>query len=910
MSVNHRSHTELHTIKAEKLLFYGTNKNATHITIASQDQRALDFEGIDHIEIDDIRVKEITNENTDDTMISFNASNQIDLNNRSLINIATGGISASSIGSENGYTSVDNELDQLWLQKLDLSPGLGANIVLGTNGAGFVVSAGFSTTDVVRLTESQTITNKDLNESDVNISGTRGQVYGSTIGVFGNSTSSQLFYYSPSLTSNSWEYQYLDSDGKIYLKNWDDAAGTTKTDIVIYEPTQVDFKKAIIASDDIHCDEFHGIASGIKMIEFTSNEIYLMEPIVLADNVIRNNLGTNRLVFDDGTYAVKAQVNSGGFAIQNNNTGVGAGNAILHFDSFGTSNCEIQTNDADFLFKRDGATKFSIMFATGARFETDLTTTGTFNSGEITSTGDLNGVNGVFSGDITVGGNDIKMAGGVAVISMTATYTTIERKLRISGEELLDASYDTRLTIGATNAFTGDLTVSGAITGNTTFGSITQEGCLMSVLSKDTHVAELRLHGNGGGTGRIFVGQNSTYGGGIQYAGDNTPSSPIGGADEIVFYRRSADSDTWVMKYGYNENHVQFNSSELSGIDEIAMANNDCQIKMLSNNGNNGFRLLSECDDGASGTTAWSVINNNTSTASFKVNANGDCEAGNDITVGSNIINDNTGTKRIQFEGHTLANVFELTNSYLWLHGGDTQPIFMSGSAIWFGTNDAVAGSSATDATYHDRGYSLYADNNEWLYHYEYGKNSQTASNYKSGGGLASYQFYTYNGNKVHSSDRRLKKDIVKCENDNFKKVNDIFDEIKPSYFWFDASNNYKLRPHQTTDEEWIGVIAQELPEYLQKQNTNPKHPCNLDNGFSKEVKDASGNITYEWTDEEGGVMEVDIQKLTLLNTAKLVETNEKMVKLLKEEQKRNAELEIRLSKMETMCVNIMTKLS
>jgi len=75
-------------------------------------------------------------------------------------------------------------------------------------------------------------------------------------------------------------------------------------------------------------------------------------------------------------------------------------------------------------------------------------------------------------------------------------------------------------------------------------------------------------------------------------------------------------------------------------------------------------------------------------------------------------------------------------------------------------------------------------------------------------------------------------------------------------------------------------------------------------------VKDASGNITYEWTDEEGGVMEIDVKRLTLLNTAKLVETNLRMDRLLKEEQARNAELEIRLSKLETLCCSIMNKIS
>lgn len=81
-------HKEIHSIYAEKLLFYGTDKNATKITIASQDQRALDFENIDHIEIDDVRVKQLTNEHTDADMITFSATNRIDFHSRTLDNVS------------------------------------------------------------------------------------------------------------------------------------------------------------------------------------------------------------------------------------------------------------------------------------------------------------------------------------------------------------------------------------------------------------------------------------------------------------------------------------------------------------------------------------------------------------------------------------------------------------------------------------------------------------------------------------------------------------------------------------------------------------------------------------------------------------------------------------------------------
>jgi hypothetical protein len=884
MSVNHRSHVELHTIKAEKLLFYGTNKNATHVTIASQDQRALDFENIDHVEIDDVRIKQLSNENTNDTMMSFNASNQIDLNNRTLINIATGGISASSIGSENGYTSVDNELDQLWLQKLDKNPSLGSNIVLGTNGSGVVVSTGYNSADVVRLTESQTITNKDLNESDVNISGTRGQVYGSSIGVWGNSTSSQLFYYSPSLTSNSWEYQYLDSDGKIYLKNWDDTAGTTKTNIVIYEPTQVDFKKAIIASDDIHVDDLKGITSNITMIRFTSNEIQLMEPIVLADNVIRNSNGTDRIVFEpSGTYAVKANVNYKGFAIKNPNAPGGSetGNATLHFESYGTSNCEIKTNDADFFFKRNGSTKFSIMAATGARFETDLTTTGTFNSGEITSTNDVNAVRGVFTGavsgttitgtgtvqgatltstgtigssgdiscggDITVSGNNIKRSGGVDAITLGATYTTIETDLKVKGNDILNSNDATRITFATSSALTtitGDLTCT---------GDLTVSGNQIAFGNTET------IDNNTNGTVKITA-TTTELTGDLKVGGNDIRDS----AGNAIFNFEGNQLNAWCYSRYFN----------ISPATNVAP-----EIVFYSQDTVNLMTL---------GTTT-----NNTSAGDFFITPS---------------------------DGTTITF---LNNGTIDTHGLQNRRTIL-----------------AMDDT--DYEFNFYPQTTAWVYH----RNNQ-GNNY--GPNFASNEVFSNTGSKYLSkvtspqpSDRRLKRDITDIDVDEFDR---IYNLLKPKQFYWKDEVKEKEQNYITDNGLTYGFIAQEIPEELKNWvYTDPiGYPQNNSMNFSKTVcKCCEKEFSHEccckgdtetkevWCnegcsienedisscecDEDGcmgmGMKSIDYAKLIPLNYIAIQRTNEKMAKLLKEEQDRNTVLEVRLQKLETMIVSIMTKLS
>ena len=97
-------------------------------------------------------------------------------------------------------------------------------------------------------------------------------------------------------------------------------------------------------------------------------------------------------------------------------------------------------------------------------------------------------------------------------------------------------------------------------TGNAVFGSTGRSAnTFVRALAGDSNQAGFEAYGNNQGTGYLYVGQSSAYGGGIAYNGDNSPGA-FGSeqGDDITFFRRSNGSDTRVMKYRYNDSEVHF----------------------------------------------------------------------------------------------------------------------------------------------------------------------------------------------------------------------------------------------------------------------------------------------------------------------------------------------------------------
>jgi hypothetical protein len=78
------------------------------------------------------------------------------------------------------------------------------------------------------------------------------------------------------------------------------------------------------------------------------------------------------------------------------------------------------------------------------------------------------------------------------------------------------------------------------------------------VHQSDTGVATLSAYGDSQGTGRLYVGQSSTYGGGIEYNGDNSPTSTGAGADYITLYRVNNGGYDWTARNLYNSNDWEF----------------------------------------------------------------------------------------------------------------------------------------------------------------------------------------------------------------------------------------------------------------------------------------------------------------------------------------------------------------
>ncbi len=85
------------------------------------------------------------------------------------------------------------------------------------------------------------------------------------------------------------------------------------------------------------------------------------------------------------------------------------------------------------------------------------------------------------------------------------------------------------------------------LTGGTLTGSLT-------IKTVDTATSELNLIGNDQGSGRLYVGQNATYGGGIEYNGDGTPVLSGAPADTIALYRRSGGTNTVTAYNSHSSN--------------------------------------------------------------------------------------------------------------------------------------------------------------------------------------------------------------------------------------------------------------------------------------------------------------------------------------------------------------------
>jgi hypothetical protein len=80
----------------------------------------------------------------------------------------------------------------------------------------------------------------------------------------------------------------------------------------------------------------------------------------------------------------------------------------------------------------------------------------------------------------------------------------------------------------------------------------------LSIKSNDSGESIIQLYGDNQGTGRVYVGQNLSHGGGIEYNGNNSPVTTGAGSDYITLWRRASGNDYWTARNKYDSNDWEF----------------------------------------------------------------------------------------------------------------------------------------------------------------------------------------------------------------------------------------------------------------------------------------------------------------------------------------------------------------
>lgn len=83
---------------------------------------------------------------------------------------------------------------------------------------------------------------------------------------------------------------------------------------------------------------------------------------------------------------------------------------------------------------------------------------------------------------------------------------------------------------------------------------------VIRVISDNAHIAGFEAYGAGQGTGYLYVGDGVSYGGGVLYNGDDSPAA-IDPIDNVLYYRRTAGTNSTVFYYAHNSNNVFYNGS-------------------------------------------------------------------------------------------------------------------------------------------------------------------------------------------------------------------------------------------------------------------------------------------------------------------------------------------------------------
>ncbi|CAM3844485.1 tail fiber domain-containing protein [Parendozoicomonas haliclonae] len=108
-------------------------------------------------------------------------------------------------------------------------------------------------------------------------------------------------------------------------------------------------------------------------------------------------------------------------------------------------------------------------------------------------------------------------------------------------------------------------------------GEITAPAAIVSLISEDdTQASTLNLHGVGvkPGAGKLFVGKNTSRGGGIAYFGSQSPDTLGVGSEQIAIYRRYGANEYWTAKNSYSSNTWYFRGQLYADQNQRVFADN------------------------------------------------------------------------------------------------------------------------------------------------------------------------------------------------------------------------------------------------------------------------------------------------------------------------------------------------
>jgi hypothetical protein len=167
-----------------------------------------------------------------------------------------------------------------------------------------------------------------------------------------------------------------------------------------------------------------------------------------------------------------------------------------------------------------------------------------------------------FTNSLTFYGNADRTSYGDAL-----SFTSNTDKLKYDGTEFSKLSHinsNGNVGIGTTNpGFKLEVNGTSRFTGTASCVSVNASGTVTATAitcynASDSSVSHISAYGSSQGTGRLYVGQKIFYGGGIEYNGDNNPTSTGAGADYITLFRRNNDADAWTARNSYASNNWEF----------------------------------------------------------------------------------------------------------------------------------------------------------------------------------------------------------------------------------------------------------------------------------------------------------------------------------------------------------------